>query len=160
MKIVVYGSGYVGLANGLMLARNNNVIIIDINKERIDKLTNKKIVLEEKMAQEELQVTNAKFMLKNEFIKSDLYILALPTNYDEKENKFNTNILDKQIIEIRENDSKAIIIIKSTIPIGYVDDYKMDNIIFAPEFLREGSSLEDCLNPSRVIIGTINKKFH
>lgn len=154
MKITIYGSGYVGLSNGLALSRKNEVNIIDINQNRVDQLINKTLQLEEELSSKELQITTAIFSTVEMFSNTDLYILALPTDYDEVNKKFNTEAIDKTIKKIRSKNKNTPIIIKSTIPVGYTNSFNDKNIVFSPEFLREGTSFEDTINPSRIIVGS------
>ena len=160
-NILIYGAGYVGLSNGLLLARKNNVTIADINKEIISDLKINKIHIDDDGCRQEIINSNANFEL-NQNIKINNYdyiFLALPTNYDENNNKFDTSCLDNQIKEINELNFKGTVIIKSTIPIGYTKNQNQKNnikIVFCPEFLREGSSFNDAKNPSRIIVGSKN----
>ena len=161
-KILIYGAGYVGLANGLLLARKNKVTIVDINPEIIRILNNKKIHIDDKGCLNEIKNTTANFKIKDEVNPKnyDYVILALPTNYDDKIKKFDTSYLDNQIKELNTLNFQGTVIIKSTVPLGYTQKKKEENkikIVFSPEFLREDSSFEDAKKPSRIIIG--NKKY-
>lgn len=158
-KILVYGAGYVGLSNGLLLAKKNDVTIVDINQNIINLLNNKKVHIDDEGCAKEIVSSTAKFLLKGQESSNDFnyVILALPTNYDDVTNSFDTKFLDNQINELNRNNFTGAVIIKSTVPIGYTqkikEQYPNLRIVFSPEFLREGSSFDDALHPSRVIIG-------
>lgn len=161
MKILVFGLGYVGLSNAILLSIDNQVIGIDVDQNKVDLIKKKQSPLEDKMiisylANEDLNLevrTNPEDL----FADSDLAILALPTNYDEDTKYFDTSFLDEVIEKIKKENKNLPILIKSTIPVGYTkakrEEYQCDNIIFLPEFLREGKALEDSFYPSRIIIG-------
>lgn len=161
MKILVFGLGYVGLSNAILLSIDNQVIGIDVEENKVDLISKKQSPLEDKMiisylANEDLNLevrTNPEGL----FADSDLAILALPTNYDEETKYFDTSFLDEVIEKIKKENKNLPILIKSTIPVGYTkakrEEYHCDNIIFSPEFLREGKALEDSFYPSRIIIG-------
>lgn len=159
-NISVIGLGYVGLANSLVLAKKHNVIGIDINEDRVKLLNNKISPIKDKELEEALKEDNRtiKFTTNIDgFINSDFIFLALPTNYDELLNYFDTSILDSTIENIISKGNPKAIIIKSTIPIFYTDQIKkkvkFNNIIFMPEFLREGTAYRDVENPDRIIVG-------
>lgn len=160
MKIVVMGMGYVGLANAILLAQSNQVIGLEIDKDKVDMINEKRSPLKDDYIIDYLKNKELDFVAKTsgqaDFADADLVILALPTNYDEVAEKFDTSFLDDAIAEIKSMREDLTILIKSTIPIGYTrsknEEYECENIIFSPEFLREGRALYDSLNPSRIIV--------
>lgn len=162
MKIVVFGLGYVGLANAIILSQSNEVIGIDVDKNKVDLINAKKSPLQDDLIITYLKEKNLNLWVtqdyKNQIKEADLAILALPTNYDEESKYFDTSFVDEVIFNIKEENKDLPILIKSTIPVGYTkkkrEEYDCDNIIFSPEFLREGKALEDSLYPSRIIIGS------
>lgn len=160
-NIVVIGLGYVGLANALFLARNNTVTGIDISEEKINMLNNNESYIKENLIEQELLVTHAKFTTnKNCYKSADYFFIAVPTNYDEDTDYFDMSVVTSTIDEILSINKNCKIIIKSTVPIGYTEQVKKQfnypNIIFMPEFLREGSSLYDCTYPDRIIVGSLD----
>lgn len=160
MKILVMGMGYVGLANAILLAQSNQVIGLEIDKDKVDMINEKISPLKDDYIIDYLKNKELDFVAKTsgqaDFTDADLVILALPTNYDEVAEKFDTSFLDDAIAEIKSMREDLPILIKSTIPIGYTrsknEEYECKNIIFSPEFLREGRALYDSLNPSRIIV--------
>ncbi len=161
MKIAIVGIGYVGLSNAILLSQNNSVILLDIDQDKVDLINAKKSPINEELILTYLKNKNLDLSATTDkniaFKDKDIIIIAAPTNFDQKINRFDTKIIDSVIDQAREINSCATIIIKSTVPIGYTDaiskKYKTDKIIFSPEFLREGNSLEDNLYPSRIILG-------
>ena len=169
MKILVLGLGYVGTANALLLSQQNEVICYDLNKDRINSINDKKSPIEDKDACEYLSQKNlnlrgvSEFPSQNDF---DFVIIATPTNYDPDTNYFDTSTVESCIENLNAQNSKATIVIRSTLPVGFVErvqkKYSNQEIIFVPEFLREGSALHDSLYPSRIVIGSHSdqaKKF-
>lgn len=160
-KIVVVGTGYVGLSNAILLSQHNEVYAVDIIQEKVDMINQKKspIVdkeIEEYLSTKELNLT-ATTDGESEFGDADFIIISTPTNYDPEKNYFDTSSVESVIEQVIRSGSKAIIVIKSTVPVGYTksvrEKYNWDNIIFSPEFLREGKALYDNLHPSRIIVG-------
>ena len=161
MKIAVAGSGYVGLSNAVLLAQNNDIILVDINEEKVDLVNNKisPIVdkeIEEFLNKKDLNLT-ATLDQDKAYSDAELVIVATPTDYDSKENYFNTKAVESVIESVRKVNKDTVIVIKSTIPVGYTknirEKYNDNRIIFSPEFLREGKALYDNLYPSRIIVG-------
>ena len=160
-KIVVIGIGYVGLSNAVLLAQNNNVIICDILKEKIDSINNRKSpfvdeYISKYLLDEHLNL-KASLLNKDALEGCDFVIIATPTNYDENTKRFNTDSIESTLNIIEGFNCNATVIIKSTIPFGYTDairmKYKNNIILNSPEFLREGKALYDNLFPSRIVIG-------
>lgn len=160
-KIVVVGLGYVGLANAVILAQHNEVIGVDISQGRVDALNSRQspildVELSEYLAQGNLNLS-ASTDLNSSIEGADYVIVSTPTNYDEKTNFFDTSSVESVIDEIIKCETSACIVVKSTIPVGFVDDIserlKTNAVIFSPEFLREGKALYDNLYPSRIIVG-------
>ncbi|MFZ3583349.1 nucleotide sugar dehydrogenase [Loktanella sp. DJP18] len=161
MKIVVVGLGYVGMSNAVLLAQHNEVVAVDLDPGRID-LVNARCSpiedaeLEDYLANRTLTLT-ATADLQAAVLDADYVIVATPTNYDPKENFFDTRSVDVVTRAVLAASPKALVIIKSTIPVGHVDKLRRqigsDHIIFCPEFLREGRALYDNLHPSRIIVG-------
>ena len=160
-KVVVVGLGYVGLSNAVLLAQHNEVIGVDISQDRVDALNARQspiidAELSQYLAEKALNLsasTNLKLSIKD----ADYVIVSTPTNYDERTNSFDTSSVEVVISHVIESEPNACIVVKSTIPVGFVGEVRerlqTDAVIFSPEFLREGKALYDNLNPSRIIVG-------
>ena len=161
-KIVVSGAGYVGLSLAVLLAQQNSVKIVDILPERIELINNKKspiqdMYIENYLSEQKLDL-QATLATDAAYSDADFIIIAVPTNYDSEQNFFDTSIVDSVITQVLSVNTSAVIVIKSTVPVGYTNYIRgktgFKNIIFSPEFLRESKALYDNLYPSRIIVGT------
>ena len=164
MKILILGLGYVGTANAVLLSQHNEVICYDLNSKRIDQINKKISPIEDEEASKFLLSSNLNIRGVTKFPSSEDFnfvVIATPTNYDHKTNNFDTSSIQDCIGQLNNVGSKATIIIRSTLPIGFVKSMKKkfpsQEIIFVPEFLREGRALHDSIHPSRIVIGSHSK---
>jgi UDPglucose 6-dehydrogenase len=165
-KITVVGSGYVGMSLSVLLSQHNNVTVLDINAERVDKINNRQSTVADKeielfLAEKSLSLS-ATLDKQAAYEDASFIIVATPTNYDLDTNRFDTSSVDAVVEDALSINQYALVVIKSTIPVGHTkslqEKFKTDRVIFSPEFLREGQALKDNLYPSRIIVGSQCKK--
>jgi|TARA_B110001469_G_scaffold127803_1_gene150649 UDPglucose 6-dehydrogenase len=161
-KITVVGSGYVGMSLAVLLAQHNDVVVLDVDPARVEKVNNKQSTvadaeIEAFLAEKELSLT-ATLDKQVAYMGANLVVVATPTNYDPDTNRFDTSSVDSVVNDSLELNSNALVVIKSTVPVGHTkslqEKHGTDRVIFSPEFLREGQALKDNLYPSRIIVGS------
>ena len=161
MKLVVVGTGYVGLANAVLFAQSHEVIALDIDEKRVDLINSKQSPIKDKEIESYLETKKLDLTATAEksgvYEKADFVLVATPTNYDTETRHFDTSTVEQVVGEIVASGSGAVIVVKSTVPVGFtaglIEKYPEHTIIFSPEFLREGKALYDNLHPSRIIVG-------
>ena len=166
MKIAVAGTGYVGLSLATLLSQKNEVVALDVIPEKVDMINNRISPIEDKEIKEFFETKNlnlkATLDYKEAFVGAEFVIISTPTNYDDEKNYFDTSSVEDIIQKVKGMNIDTTMVVKSTIPVGFIDamkeKYGIDNIMFSPEFLREGHALYDNLYPSRIVVGEKSKR--
>lgn len=167
MKITVVGMGYVGLANAVALAEHNQVVLLEVNRDKVNNFNKKTLPIEDDLMQQKICSATLSIYATTDvseaYVDSQYVIIATPTDYDEENNWFNTETIKSVLADVGENNPDAIVVIKSTIPVGYINKIRQNfprikTIFFSPEFLREGRALLDSYYPSRIVVGTHQKE--
>ncbi len=160
-NIYVFGAGYVGLSNGVLLSQFHNVTMVDINKDRVNLINSRVSPIKDKEIQNFLTRGNLNIKavdsIDDNVKTADFAVIATPTNFDEKTGRFDTSSIESVLSQLRFYGFNGVVIIRSTLPLGYTAALRKNGwkrVIFIPEFLREGSALYDSLNPSRIVMGT------